>query len=269
MAWYQRLRNALRSERLSHDIERELSFHVAERADELIARGMEPAAALREARRRFGNYTRQKEETRAINLLGWLDTLLGDLRYSLRALRGSPAFATVAILSLALGIGANTAIFSLLHAILLRPLPVTNPEELLLVTEEGSPYSRFTNPLWEELRARQDVFSSMLAYNNASFNLASSGEVDSVPGAFVSGSFFATLGVAPALGRVLASADDARGCSPLAVISHRFWRSRFNSDPNVVGRTLEMYGKRFQVIGVSAAEFTGVEVGTAMDIYVP
>ena len=269
MSWYRRLVNALRSNRLSDDIEREMAFHMAERADDLVAGGMQEGEARAEARRRFGNYTRQKEQTRAMDLHGWLDALLADLRYAARALRASPTFALVAIASLGLGIGANTAIFSLLDAVQLRSLPVHAPSELVAVTEENSDFGVFTNPLWEELRARQDVFSSALAFGGARFNLAKGGEVDPVDGAWVSGDYFTTLGVGAAVGRVFTAADDRRGCAATAVLEHRFWRSRFNGDPKVIGATLSLSGHDFQVIGVSARSFSGIEVGSPQQVFVP
>src|SRR5215208_3220548 len=138
MAWYRRLLNLARPERLSRDLDREMDFHIAERADELAAGGMSEAAAAREARRRFGNRTYQKERARDADVLGWLESLGADLRYAVRALRASPAFTLVAVLSLGLGIGANTAIYSLIDAVILRPLPVSRPEELVEVTMAGS-----------------------------------------------------------------------------------------------------------------------------------
>ena len=134
MAWYHRLRNTMRSERLSGELDRELEFHLAERADELVAAGMSEAEARREARLRFGNPTVQKERTRDRDILPWLESLMADVRYALRSLRASPGFAAVAILSLGLAIGANTAIFSLIDAVMLRSLPVERPEELVRVT---------------------------------------------------------------------------------------------------------------------------------------
>src|SRR5262249_51574098 len=149
-----------------------------ERADDLIAAGMSEADARREARRRFGNPGVQKERTRDADLLTWLESLAGDVRYALRALRASPGFAFVAILSLGLGIGANTAIFSLLDAVVLRALPVERPNELLQVTFGGDQDgSEYTNPIWEQIRNRQDVFSGVFAYGRTGFNLTSGGEV--------------------------------------------------------------------------------------------
>jgi len=155
MGWYRRFVNVLRPNRVSADIQRELEFHMAERADDLVAAGMNEVDARREARRRFGNPGVQKERTRDADLLTWLESIAADVRYALRALRASPGFALVAVLSLGLGIGAHTAIFSLLNAVVLRTLPVERPDELLQVTMGGDQGgSEFTNPIWEQIRDR-------------------------------------------------------------------------------------------------------------------
>src|SRR5215208_1054096 len=149
MGWYRRFTNLLRSNRVSADIDRELAFHMNELADDLVARGMSADAARREARRRFGNPSVQKERTRDADILTWLESLGADVRYAVRALRASPVFALVTILSLGLGIGANTAIFSLINAVVLRTLPVTRPEELLqVVMDKDQTEAAFTNPIW-------------------------------------------------------------------------------------------------------------------------
>lgn len=153
-----------------------------------------------------------------------LDAAFQDIRYALRALRSAPGFSAVAILSLALGIGANTAIFSLIDAVMLRSLPVTNPDELLKVRIDGGQFG-YGNPLWEALRDRQDVFSGLFAYGRWAFNLSSGGEARNIQGQFVSGQYFDTLGVRPALGRVLRPTDDTRGCPAVAVLSYGFWRT--------------------------------------------
>ncbi len=203
MAWYHRFLNTARPDRLSRELDRELEFHLAERVDELMAGGMSEAEARREARIRFGGAGVQKERARDRDVLPWLESLVADVRYALRSLRSNPGFALVAVLSLGLGIGANTAIFSLIDAVMLRSLPVSRPEELVQVNMGERGDVDFTNPLWEELRDRQDVFSGAFAYSDQRFDLAGGGEVRPVAGAWVSGGFFGTLGVAPAAGRLL------------------------------------------------------------------
>lgn len=275
MAWYHRLRNTIRPEGLSSELSRELEFHLAERIDELVAGGMSEEEARREARLRFGNPVVQQERTRDRDILPWLESLAADVRYALRSLRASPGFAGVAILSLGLAIGANTAIFSLIDAVMLRPLPVERPEELVRVTtparsgELGEGGDNFTNPLWEALRDRQDVFSGAFATADERFDLAGGGESRPVAGAWVSGGYFQALGVRPAAGRLLAPADDHRGCPPVAVIGHGFWRGAHGGSPDAVGKTLSLNGHPFEIIGVAAAGFSGVNVGRAAEVYVP
>lgn len=152
-----------------------------------------------------------------------LDALWQDLRCAIRALRNSSGFAAAAILSLALGIGANTAIFSLINAVMLKSLPVNRPEELLQVTWGKQNYAEYySNPVWEQVRDRQDVFSGIFAYGRWRFNLTRGGEARNVDGNYVSGRFFDTLGVHAVLGRTLTPADDKRGCAAAAVLSYGF-----------------------------------------------
>ena len=149
--------------------------------------------AEREARRRFGNYGAQKEKTRDADIFTWLDAMIDDTRYAIRMLRHSPAFTLVTVLSLALGIGANTAIFTLINAVMLRSLPVAHPEELVQITMPGGNQS-FTNPVWEQIRDNQKIFNGAFAYSTMRFNLAASGEVRYAAGNLVSGDYFRTLG---------------------------------------------------------------------------
>ena len=267
MSWFARIRNVLRSDTLSNELDREMSFHLAERTDDLIDRGMNRAAAEREARRRFGNYGLQKEKTRDRDVFGWLDTLVGDLRYAIRTLRAAPAFALVAALSLALGIGANTAIFSLINAVMLKSLPVQHPEELVVVLRDSSP--DVTNPIWENLRDRQDIFSGVFAYGGTRFNLTSGGEARRVDANWVTGDFFSTLGVRAVVGRMLGRADDFRGCPAVATISDAFWQSEYGGSESAIGKTLNLDGHAFPIVGVVDPAFFGLDVGQRAQIYVP
>ncbi len=196
-----------------------------------------------------------------------LDTLGHDLRYALRNLKNSPAFATVAILSLALGIGANTAIFSIVDAVMLKNLPVERPQELMQV-KIGRDDS-FTNPIWEQLRDHQDVFSGVFAWTTHRFNLASGGEVSGADGIMVSGDFLRTLGVRAILGRTLTSMDDRRGCPATAVLTYDFWQSWYGGDGKVIGRTIALDGHPFEIVGVIQPGFFGVDVGRNSRIAVP
>jgi len=270
MGWYRQFINLLHPDRLSGDIRREMEFHMAERADELIARGMTEADARREARRRFGNPSVQRERTRDTDILTWLESLSADVRYALRALRASPGFAIVAILSLGLGIGANTAIFSLINAVVLRTLPVERPEELMQVTMGGKERGTvFTNPLWEAIRDRQDAFSGVFGYSGTEFNLTAGGEIRRANGTWVSGDYFSTLGVRPALGRLLVRADDVRGCQPVAVLGYGFWQSEYGGSRAVIGKTISLDHRPHMIVGVADPSFFGVNVGESAQVYVP
>jgi putative ABC transport system permease protein len=203
-----------------------------------------------------------------------------DLRYGARLLRLNPGFFTVATLSLALGIGANTAIFQLLDAVQLRLLPVAHPEqlaELVIADNEhccsgnfSNRRANFTYPQWEQIRDHQQAFSGIFAWGDTRFNLASGGEARYAEGLWVSGEFFKTLGVQPLAGRMITNEDDRRGCgSPGAVISYPFWQREFAGDAQAVGKKLSLDGRPVEIVGVAPAEFFGVEVGRSFDVAVP
>jgi len=195
------------------------------------------------------------------------EALLQDLRYALRALRSTPIFAAVAILSLALGIGANTAIFSLINSLILKSLPVTHPEQLLQVTRGKDDY--YTNTIWEQVRDRQDVFSALFAYSGDRVNLAAGGEARYADLSYVSGQFFDTLGLRAIRGRTLTTADDKRGCPGTAVLGNGFWQKEYAGRADVIGKTISLDNHPFEIVGVLQPGFTGVDVGTAIDLYVP
>jgi putative ABC transport system permease protein len=268
MSWYRRLRNLVRSERLARDIDREMAFHIDERAEALRALGMSDAEALREARRRFGNRTYQGERTRDADVIAWMDSLAGDVRYALRALRRAPAFTIVAVASLALGVGANTAIYTLIDAVVLRPLPVPHPEQLVQVTMAGGG-EYFSNPIWERVRDRRSGFASLAAFGESGFNVAEGGEARRISGSLVSGEYFTVFGVRPALGRLLSRTDDVRGCPGLAVLGNGFWQSEYGGRREVVGERISLDGKPFQIVGATPKGFSGPEVGLEPQVYVP
>ncbi len=186
----------------------------------------------------------------------------------------TPVITSVAILSLALGIGANTAIFSLIDTVMLRMLPVEKPEELVQLLRanfsgggEGTP--SFTNPLWEQIRDHQDVFSGAFAWGENRFDLAQGGAVQNASGIFASGEYFNTLGVRPVAGRLFSRADDIRGCPAVAVLSYGFWQDHFGASPSAIGSTISLSNQPFQIIGVSSPGFHGVEVGSKFDVAIP
>jgi putative ABC transport system permease protein len=277
MAWHHRILNILRSNRISSDIDREVEFHIAEKVDALVAGGMSEEDARLAARRQFGNPTSRREETRAMDIAEWVQSVAGDIRYAVRSLLNAPVFAVVTIASLGLGIGANTTIFSLLDAVVLRPLAVENPSELAYVgltdstriSNGPAPSAYFTNPLWEQVRDRQDVFSSVAAFGETDFNLADGGEAHRVSGSYVSGDFFNTFRVSPAAGRLFTKSEDVRGCAGSVVLSHRFWEREYGSAPGAVGKVIRLDGHPFEISGIAESSFRGPDVGREPDLYVP
>jgi len=210
-----------RRSRVEREMEEELRSHLQIRVDDLERQGLPRAEAERQARLQFGGYERYKEECREALGSRLLGELIADVRYCVRGLRKDPGFTVVAVITLALGIGANTAIFSLFDAVMLRFLPVQKPEELVLLQWHdplhGNDDSRFTNALWEQLRDRQDVFSGVLASGwgqQDSFDLAQGGAVQRAAGLYASGGYFAVLGVRAAAGRLFNVDDDRPGCPP-------------------------------------------------------
>jgi putative ABC transport system permease protein len=271
MPLLRRLLNIARSDSVSADLDREFAHHIAEKQEALIASGMSAADARAEAHRLFGNATAQRERARDFDLLTWLHSALSDVRYSFRALRRSPAFTIVAVLSLALGIGANTAIFSLVNAVLLRSLPVSHPEQLVAITMGPGDFE-VTNPIWEAVRERQDsthLFAGAFATNSARWDLTTGGEVRSADGEYVSGSYFPVLGVPPMAGRLFTRADDTRGCRAIAVLSAPFFASRYGADPSAIGKSIELSGKQFEIVGVTDPAYSGMTVGAASQVFVP
>jgi putative ABC transport system permease protein len=208
-----------------------------------------------------------------------MKTVWQDLRFGARLLRLNPSFAVVAILSLALGIGANTAIFQLLDAVRLRTLPVKDPQQLAVVRIEDrhwnsgsfiNGYSALTNPLWEQIRDHQEGFSSIFAWGPDNFNLANGGEAHYVRGNWVSGDYFNTLGEGPLLGRLFTKDDDHRGCgAPGAVISYAFWQREYGGDPSALGKKISINGHPFEIIGITSPSFYGVEIGRSYDVAIP
>jgi putative ABC transport system permease protein len=259
---------------------RELDAHLQIEIADNVARGMTRDEARAAAHRSLGNTTLVREEIYRMNSLRRFETLWQDVTYAARLLRRSPAFTGVALCSLALGIGANTAIFQLLDTVRLRTLPVEQASDLVEVKIVNVTHGRtgnftarhatLTDPIWQRIRNEQRVLSTVFAWSTARVDLAESGESHPAEGLLVSGAFFSALGVRPRAGRLLDARDDQRGCgSPAAVISEGFWQREFGADPAAVGRTLRLNGQPFVVAGVSPAAFFGVEVGHTFDVAVP
>jgi predicted permease len=274
-----RLRAILARRSVERDLDDELRYHLDRQIAKYESDGLARAEAQRRARVEFGGLEQVKEEARDARGISWFEIAIRDLGYGVRVLGRAPGFTLIAVLSLALGIGANTAIFQLLDALRLRMLPVKAPHELVEIAATDMSRARgsrsgddtLTFALWEQIRAHQRAYSGVFAWSDTELNLSPSGEVRMAPALWVSGEFFPVLGIAPALGRLFSLRDDYRGCgtSPGAVISYAFWHSEFGGDPGAIGRDLTLNGRRARVIGVVQPGFAGLTVGRRFDIALP
>ena len=271
---WQRLKELFRARPLERELDDEVAFHLQMLEEQFRAYGMSPADARAAARREFGGVAHAKEAYRDERGLPWLETTLRDIRYALRGLRHSPGFTTAAVLSLALGIGANTAIFSLFHALMLRLLPVAEPHELVDLHQTGGWIDGFTSyPLYREAAQRTDLFRGVLARTNAvkvRFREPAAARENFIVREFVSGNYFQLLGVPAALGRVFTPDDDrVPDGHPLAVLSYDCWRNRFGADQSVLGSRVLVDEKPLTIIGVAAPGFHGLQVETRAEVWVP
>ncbi len=256
--------------RADSDFHSEIESHVRLEADRLIAEGMSPAEALAAARRAFGNVAIARERFYESKRWLWWDQLAQDLRYGLRSLWKSPAFTAAAALTIALGVGANTAVFSLLDAVLLQSLPVKKPKELVFVDAAGTsgksgapPYPCFTR-----LRAETGSFAAMAAFASDELRIEVGSKPEQVMGQVASGNYFEVLGLKPALGRLMDAGDEKLN-PPVAVISDRYWHRRFAGDPAVIGKTISFRKQAFTMIGVTPPEFWGLQPGSPIDVTLP
>jgi putative ABC transport system permease protein len=264
---FRRLRYFLSRSRHDADLREEIEAHRALRQDAFERDGLAPEDAAYASRRALGNVTLAVDDARDVWMIRTVDSVWQDVRIALRGLRKSPAVALVAIGTLALGIGANTALFSIFSSLILRPLPVRDSGSLALLTNGSWSY-----PVWREIRAREtELFDSAFAWSPQSFDLSPSGKSDLVDGAFVSGRLFDVLGVAAIRGRMIAPADDGGAApdGPVAVISHRLWRQRFAGAGDVVGRPLTVQRAAFTIVGVMPPGFFGPDVGRMTDVMLP
>jgi hypothetical protein len=221
----------------------------------------------------LGNMTHVAEEARAVWSWMWLEHLYRDVHYAFRTLRHNPAFTATAVLSLALGIGANTAIFSLIDALMLRWLPVHAPQELVqlkmqLPRAEESPGESFSYDTIKALADQKGIFRGLCGFSGASFDVGPRGSVSRVPGAWVTGDYYETLGISPVLGRLLGRTDDQPGAPLTAVLSYGYWERQFGSNRDAIGQSISVNGFPVTVVGVSPRGFSGADVGASADITV-
>ncbi|HKO12409.1 MAG TPA: ABC transporter permease [Acidobacteriaceae bacterium] len=285
--WWRAVR---RGDEVHAQIDEELRFHIESYAEDLMRRGLAREDAMRRARAELGSLAAARENSRQAWGTRWFDELRGDLRYAVRLLAKSPGFALIAIGSLALGIGANTAIFSLIDAVMLRSLPVRDPGRLMLLewnahhSPDVKEYSGFGDcerstrsgetdcslplPVYEQLRSRTDIFSSLTAAAGpAKLDLSGNGAPSVVGGEIVAGNYFSTVGVEAAAGRVLAASDDLPSASPVAVLSYAYWQSAFGGKASAIGRTILLNQVPFTIIGVADRRFTNLTPGKQQDLW--
>jgi predicted permease len=261
--------------RMEKEMAEELAFHQAMLKEKLVRQGASHEEAERTACLRFGDGRRWHERLRELWQFRWLENLRRDLKYSLRVLRKSPGFTCVAILTLALGVGANTTVFSIINGLLLRPLPVPESDRLVVLgiaQDQPNPSYSFPEPLFRALESRHEAFSSVFASFSTEADVKADTGTERARLQMVSGDFFSGLEVAPLMGRVLTRADDSKGGSPAgfaAVISDSFWQRWFNRAPNVVGQKIRVDNTVFTVVGVMPKRFMGVNPLERPEIFVP
>ena len=278
--WIRRLRLRVRTlfqrSRVERELDEELQFYVEQRTALEVGRGRSPEDARRLAIRALDGIDQKKEECRDMRRTQLVDDAVHDLRYGWRSLAHSPGFAAAALLSLALGIGANTAIFSIIDKLLLEALPVEHPRELVLLNPAGvrngwtAGAMTWSYPAYLGLRNGQQVFTGLLAERTDAVNLMIDGTTRRASASIVSGNYFDVLGVRPFAGRLLSEADDrVRGGHSVVVLTHGFWAARLGGRPDVVGQTVRIGGHPFTVIGIAERGFNGLEVGGSIDVFIP
>lgn len=269
--------NVFRKRQLDRDLNEELEAYVDLVAAEKLRAGMDPEEAHGYARRQAGGIDQVIQNVRDARVGIWLERLVQDVRFGIRTLVKNPTFSLVAIGTLALGIGANTAMFSLLDQVVLKLLPVSRPEQLVIVRETGNHYGNsfgpdtISWPMFEDLRDNNQVFSGMFSRFPASVTIGNGNQMGQVISAeLVSSDYFPTLGVGSVLGRVIGHDDDSIPDSkPVVVLSYSFWESYYNADRSIIGRTIVLNSYPMTVIGVAQPGFDGVEMGNPAKVFVP
>ncbi|HEU0175713.1 MAG TPA: ABC transporter permease [Blastocatellia bacterium] len=256
---WRRMLSLLRRGRHEREMEEEMRFHLEMQIEQNLASGMAPEEAHYAARRQFGNQTWLKEVSREMWSLNSIETLIQDLRYGARRLIKNPGFTLIAVITLAFGIGANTAIFSVVNAVLLRPLPYPNSERMVYIFEGKQSDPKAENSIsphnFTDIRSRNQSFDSYFAFNYMSFTLTGDQQPEELNGVQASADFGRVVGIAPFLGRVFTTEEDAPGKGHVALISDGLWRRRFGADPQILGRNVQLNGEPYTVIGVMPPNF--------------
>ena len=271
-AFWIRLKGLRRTSKADAEFAAELESHLQIHIDENLRAGMTPSEARRQATIQLGGVEQTKQVYRERQTLPWLETLGQDIRFSLRMLQKSPGFTFVAIITLALGIGANTAIFSIVNGVLLNPLPFPHPEQLVVLhaSKPNFEFGSISYPNFQDWRKDNHTFSSMAVSRGYYFSLTGMGLAEQLDGQFMTSDFFETLGVKPLLGRTFTLAEEQPGAGPVVLISEGLWRRKFSASPNVLGRTLSLEGRNLTIIGVVPSSFQlAVWSMGSRDVYVP
>src|SRR5213594_4432094 len=272
-----RMLNWFRLRKLESDLDRELKYHIDRRVSDLIHSGLPEPEARRRAALELGGATQVREEVRDIWLTRWLRDFVYDLRFSARSFRRSPSFTATALLSLALGIGATTALYSLIDQVVLRALPVDHPERLVLIdwigfqnAETLGTANLMSYPICRDLQQQKEFFDGVFCRAATTINVSTSGEPRLTAAELVSGTYFSVLGVTPALGRLLTIDDDqVPGSSPVVVLSYDFWKNQFGSAQDIVGRKVLVNQHPMTIVGVAAPTFHGIDVGEIPSLWIP
>jgi predicted permease len=276
---FRRVQSLWRSEQLHNEIHEELSFHIEQRTADNIRRGMPAEVARRDAEQRFGGLSRIKEQGYELRTATWIEHFVKDLRYGMRMLRKAPGFTSVAVLTLALGIGANTAVFSVMNAVLLKSLPVTDPDRVFYLNTSGAPkrtgtidsHETFSYPVYENLRQQHRGLTEVMAYvplSTGKVAVRYETQPEEAEGDMVSGNFFSGLGIELARGRGFTEEDETSHAA-IAVISHRYWTRRFSRSADALGKTMYVNGVPLTIVGIAAEGFEGVEPGNSTDFWIP
>ncbi len=256
-----RLRMLFRRPQFDADLDEEMRLHRELREQEEIERGLSPKEAHYAAQRRFGNDLVLREESRDMWGWNWLETMISDARFALRQLRRNPGFATAAVLTLAMGIGTTTALFTVVHSVLLEALPFKDPARLVRLYEHSAddkfPYNSNAAGVFAEWKKQSHGFSDLALVGGQQYNLLSAGGqlAEKVNAAECTWNLFPTLGVEPALGRGFAAADDQPSAPPTVILSWGLWKRRFGGDPSILGKSIHLDAKSYVVLGVMPAWF--------------
>jgi len=269
-----RLRSLFRRQCVEQELDEELRYHLQRKTEEYLTQGMPPEEARHAALRAMDGLEQKKEECRDTRQVNWVYDFVQDVRFGLRMLRKNLSFTSVAVITLALGIGVNAAIFGVVDSFLLRPLPVVDPLQITILDrpqKQGFALPLFSIPDYRDLRDQStSAFSGMFSYLSKFDGLSVRGKAERIRTSYVSGNFFSTLGIKPALGRfILPSEGNASGADPVMVLSYKYWREHFAADPEIVGTRVSVDGHSVTIVGVAPNEFYGVNILVAPQAYLP